>query len=158
MTSLSTLVVVSAAEKGFASVSVGVLVGISFRDCAEKNSSKPELTVSLDVHAGKSNNPQSRQNRLVILFTLISIFYPPRRLDQLNQFEQGYAIDKALKIDKVTIYGIYFILKALQFGHQLAIFTNPVPDFIKDLTVLFFLMLIFYIMLIITHTKIRLSL
>lgn len=58
MTSLSTLVVVSAAEKGFASVSVGVLVGISFRDCAEKNSSKLELTVSLVVHAGKSNNPQ----------------------------------------------------------------------------------------------------
>lgn len=77
MASLSTLVVVSAAEKGFASVSVGVLVGISFRDCAEKNSSKLELTVSLVVHAGKSNNPQSRQNRLVILFTLISIFYPP---------------------------------------------------------------------------------
>lgn len=49
-------------------------------------------------------------------------------------------------------------MKALQFGHQLAIFTNPVPDFIKDLTVLFFLTLIFYIMLIITHTKIRLSL
>lgn len=68
------LAAVSTAEKSSDTGSVGVHVGISLRDCTEKNSLKPELAVSLDVHASKSNNPQSKQDQLMIRFTLIFIF------------------------------------------------------------------------------------
>ena len=72
------LAAVSTAEKSSDAGSVGVPVGASAgmlsSGCALDNSSEPELTVSLAVHAGNSNNPQSKQDQLMIRLTLISIY------------------------------------------------------------------------------------
>lgn len=73
-----TLITVSTAAESPDVGSVGVLAGVSTgllsSDCTLDNSSETELDVSLIVHAGKSSNPQNKKNRLVILFTFISIF------------------------------------------------------------------------------------
>lgn len=72
------LAAVSTAEKSSDASSVGVPLGASAgmlsSDCVLYNSSEPELAVSLAVHAGNSNNLQSKQDQLIIRFTLISIF------------------------------------------------------------------------------------
>lgn len=74
------LAAVSKAEKSSDAGSVGVPVGASAgmlsSDCTLDNFSEPELAVFLVVHADKSNNPQSKQDKLMIRFTLISIFNP----------------------------------------------------------------------------------
>ena len=72
------LAAVSTAEKssdvGSVGVPVGASAGMLSSDCTLDNSSEPELAVSLAVHAGNSNNPQSKQDQLMIRFTKISIF------------------------------------------------------------------------------------
>ena len=65
---------VESSDAGSVVVPVGDSAGMLSSDCTLDNSSEPELAVSLVVHAGKSSNPQNKQNRLVILFTLVFIF------------------------------------------------------------------------------------
>lgn len=69
----------SEAVKDSAGDSASVLVSISIDwlsdGCAEQNSSGLVYDVSSAIHAGKSNSPQNKQSRAIILFTVNFTFH-----------------------------------------------------------------------------------